>query len=82
METITKIIRAKDKYKSLEIPKEFANKDIKVTFEKIKEEEKYSAEEKIKQLQDLYELARKKNIKIPKNMDIDKLINEMNDASL
>ena len=42
----------------------------------------YNAEEKIKQLNELYELARKKNIKIPKDMDINKLMNDMNNAIL
>lgn len=82
METITKIIRAKDKYKTLDIPEEFINKDVKVTFEPVSNEDKYSAEEKIKQLNELYNLARKKNIKIPKDMDVDKLMNDMNDAIL
>ncbi len=49
METITKIIRAKDKYKTLEIPEEYINKDVKVTFEPVSNEDKYSAEEKINQ---------------------------------
>ncbi|MEZ4823589.1 MAG: hypothetical protein R2942_14775 [Ignavibacteria bacterium] len=40
METITKIIRAKDRYKTLEIPKEFVNQDIKVTFEPINNPER------------------------------------------
>lgn len=83
MDTITKIIRAKDKNKTLDIPKKLRDKDIKVTFEPIyKSIEKYSVEEKIKQLNDLYELARKKNLKIPKDMDIDKMMNEINDAVL
>ncbi|MEO7355913.1 MAG: hypothetical protein ABIY50_00175 [Ignavibacteria bacterium] len=83
MQTITKIIRAKDKKKSVEIPQGFLDRDIRVTIETVNEtEEKYSIEEKIKELNDLYELARKKNIKIPKDMDIDKMVNEMNDALL
>lgn len=76
METITKIIRAKDKYKTLDIPREFVDKDIKVTFEPINNENNYSTEEKIKQLN---ELRRKtKDIVIPKDLDIDNMIDEMN----
>jgi len=82
MDAITKIIRAKDKYKTLDIPKEFIDKDVKVTFEPVNNEINYNAEEKIKQLNELYELARKKNIKIPKDMDINKLMNDMNNAIL
>lgn len=76
METITKIIRAKDKYKTLDIPKEFVDKDIKVTFEPIKSEDNYSTEEKIKQLNELRKKT--KDIIIPKNLDIDNMIDEMN----
>ena len=82
MDTITKIIRAKDKYNTLDIPKEFIDKDVKVTFEPVNNEVDYNAEEKIKQLDELYELARKKNIKIPEDMDINKLMNDMNNAIL
>ena len=82
MDAITKIIRAKDKYKTLDIPQEFIDKDVKVTFEPVNNEVNYNAEDKIKQLNELYELARKKNIKIPKDMDINKLMNDMNNAIL
>ena len=76
MDTITKIIRAKDKYKTLDIPKEFIDKDVKVTFEPVNNEVDYNAEEKIKQLNDL----RKKtgDVIIPKDLDIDNMIDEMN----
>lgn len=76
MDTITKIIRAKDKYKTLDIPKEFIDKDVKVTFEPVNNEINYNAEEKIKQLNDL----RKKtgDVIIPKDLDIDNMIDEMN----
>lgn len=76
METITKIIRAKDKHKTLDIPKELVDKDVKVTFEAINNEEKYSEEETIKQLNELRK--RTKDIKIPKDLDIDNMIDEMN----
>jgi len=77
METITKIIRAKDKYKTLDIPKEFVDKDIKVTFESINDEEKYSVVEIINHLNELRKKT--KDIKIPKDLDIDRMIDEMND---
>ena len=76
METITKIIRAKDKYKTLEIPEEYIDIDVKVTFEPVSNEDKYSAEEKIKQLNELRNKT--KDVIIPKDLDIDNMINEMN----
>ncbi len=76
METITKIIRAKDKNKTLSIPKEYRDKDIKVTFEPITKEDKYSVEEKIKQLNELR--IKTKDIKIPEDLDIDDMIDGMN----
>ncbi|MDQ3020123.1 MAG: hypothetical protein M3R36_06095 [Bacteroidota bacterium] len=77
METITKIIRAKDKYKTLDIPKELVDKDIKVTFEPINNGEKYSVEEMINHLNELRKKT--KDIKIPKDLDIDRMIDKMND---
>ena len=76
METITKIIRAKDKYKTLEIPKEFVNNDVKVTFEPINTKESDSNEEIIIQLNELRQKT--KNVKIAGDIDIDDLIDEMN----
>jgi hypothetical protein len=76
METITKIIRAKDKYKTLEIPKEFVNKDVKVTFEPINTKESDSNEEIIIKLNELRQKT--KNVKIAGDIDIDELIDEMN----
>lgn len=82
METVTKIIRAKDKQKSFEIPEEFVDKDIRVTIEQLNATRQHTVEENINQLNELYDLARKKKIEIPKDMDIDKLMNEMNNAFL
>jgi hypothetical protein len=76
METITKIIRAKDKYKTLEIPKEFVNNDVKVTFEPINTKESDSNEEIIIKLNELRQKT--KNVKIAGDIDIDDLIDEMN----
>jgi len=77
METITKIIRAKDKKKSVEIPEDFLDKDIRVTIETVKEAEgKYSPEEIIKNLNELRKKTQQ--IKIPKDIDIDDMIDEMN----
>ncbi len=75
METITKIIRAKEKKKSVEIPENFLDKDIRVTICTVNEYEgKYSAEEIIKELNELRE--RTKQITFPKNVDIDDMIDE------
>ncbi len=82
METVTKIIRAKDKQKTFEIPKEFVDKDIRVTIETLNATRQHTVEENIRQLNELYDLARKKKIEIPKDMDIDKLMNVMNNALL
>lgn len=76
METITKIIRAKDKYKTLDIPQEYIDKDVKVTFEPVNNEANYNAEEKIKQLNELRKKTR--DVVIPKDLDIDNMIDEMN----
>ena len=76
METITKIIRAKDKYKTLDIPQEYIDKDVKVTFEPVNNEVNYNAEEKIKQLNELRKKTR--DVVIPKDLDIDNMIDEMN----
>ncbi|MCB0727909.1 MAG: hypothetical protein KDD00_10620 [Ignavibacteriae bacterium] len=76
METITKIIRAKDRYKTLEIPKEFVNQDIKVTFEPINNPEKNSNEEIIVKLNMLRQKTG--NIKIASDLDVDDMIDEMN----
>jgi len=77
METITKIIRAKEKKKTVEIPEKFLNKDIRVTIETVNEpERKYSAEEIIKHLNELRKKTQQ--IKIPKNIDVDDMIDEMN----
>lgn len=74
METVTKIIRAKDKLKSFEIPEEFVDKDIRVTIEQLNATREHTVEENIRQLNELREKTTQ--IKIPDNVDIDDLIDD------
>jgi len=79
METITKIIRAKDKKISIEIPEDFLDKDIKVTIEALsfpsdKSEIEKNLEDFLKKLDELREKT--KQVTLPENVDIDDLIDE------
>jgi hypothetical protein len=82
MEAITKIIRAKSKNRKIEIPKEFESKDVRVTFEPIiqNSKEQKEIEKNLEEFKKLSKLIRTKNIQIPKDMDINKMMNDMNDA--
>lgn len=84
MRTITKIIRAKEKRKSLEIPSYFLDKDIKVTIETFSgsSDDKNQIEKNLKDFEALKELVKKKKIEIPSDMNIDEIMNEISNGLL
>lgn len=65
----------------LDIPKEFYEKEVQVTVSSI-EKNIINENSKIKELEDIFKMADKHKFKIPKNVNIDKLINKMYDDIL
>lgn len=74
METFTKIVKGKELKKIIDIPDKLNDRDLKITAELIEKK----SNSKDNRLEKLFEEADKLDFKIPKNLNVDDVIDEIN----